>query len=1371
MPAQSDPRSALREELLRRREALSAGAGAASGPRTPAPGAGGGSALVRRGAKSAPLSFAQELLWLLDRTSGSAHAYNVARAARLRGDLDLPALNRTLDAILERHEILRTTYELVDDEPRQIVGEPRPVPIEHVDLREVAENLREAEAARVVRELTRRPFDLAHDLQLRASLVQLAGDDFVLLLESHHVAADGWSRGILLRELTQLYDGFRRGVPAELPPLPLQFADYAAWQRDTLQGTRLETLTAYWREKLANVAPLELPTDRPQPEVASFEGGSHVVVFPPELLEGLRNLSRSHQATMFMTLLAAFQVLLARYCGQDDILVGSPIAGRTSEDVSGLIGYFVNTLLLRGSVAGDPPFTELLAHARETCLGAYEHQEVPYEKLVLDLRSLAGGHAPAVRAMFTMQDAEPAQLGFDGLSLTPFGSDRGASKFDLGMFVKETPNGLRAELHYRTELFDRPTIERMAANFGTLLASIVAAPGEHVSRLPMLAADQRRQLLEEWTATTTDYPRDSSIAGVFGTVAAANPDAVALLQGTRALTYRELDESANRVARRLQKLGVDRDVPVGLCAGRSIEAVVGALGILKAGGLYVPLDPRYPAERLAFMVSDTGLRIVVSTRAFEGVVPGVPHVLRLDADRELLASESPLTPPCPAGAESGAYIIYTSGSTGLPKGVTATQRGVVRLVRGARYAHFGPDEVVLGFAPLTFDASTFEIWGALLNGGRLALFGDEAPSLDDLSDAIGRYGVTTLWLTAALFHQMVDRNIDALRGVRQLLAGGDVLSVPHVRRALHELPDCTLVNGYGPTENTTFTTCFRIPRDWNADGASISLPIGRPIENTTVYVLDAAFEPVPAGVAGRLYAGGDGVARGYHNRPELTDERFLRDPFRDVPGARMYDTGDRVRWRADGTIEFLGRADQQLKVRGFRVEPGEIEAALMRHPSVLDAVVVGRDDTDDGKRLIGYAIPRSGEQVEGEALRAFLAARLPAYLVPSIILPLAAFPVTPNGKLDRAQLPDPSAAGVARAKSYVAPRDAIETRLAQLFAETLRLERVGVTDDFFELGGHSLLAMRLMSKVATTFDSHLPLKTLILNPTVEGLARILGTRRDPNESPLLALRTAGTAPPFFYLHGDFTSGDYCERIAAGLDADQPMYVLPPHGTNGRPFPATVEAMARDYVALIRQTHPVGPYALGGFCAGGLVAFEMARQLVAQKDTVSDVVLIDCSGANAGMSRLAEAVVALGTFCKIPESRYLSALAALGRLALRIRRARRFLRASGVRASYRRVLSGPAGGNAGEERLPLEAAWRKIQAAYIHRRYSGRVTLMSVNSETPAEMASRRGWRAVARSVEVIPLRGTHLACIAENVDETAAKVGDVLSGRARRHAE
>ncbi|HEX2202458.1 MAG TPA: amino acid adenylation domain-containing protein [Longimicrobium sp.] len=1038
----------------------------------------------------APASFAQERLWLVDRLQPGTSAYNMPAALRVTGALDTAALEGALAEIVRRHEPLRTTFDTVDGKPVQVVhpAEGFALPVE--DLTHLPEDAREAEARRIADAEATTPFDLATGPLFRARLLKLGDERHLLLLTLHHVTSDGWSIGVLVRELTALYDAFGRGEPSPLPELPVRYRDFARWQRAWLAGEVLEAQTAYWRKTLAGAPPLiELPHDRPRPAVESFRGASAEFVVPAAVAGPVRALAEKDDATLFMALLAAFQLLLSRWSGQDDVVVGTPVAGRTRVETEGLIGLFINTLVLRGDLSGDPDFHALLGRARQATLGAYAHQDVPFEKLVEELapeRSLA--HHPVFQVLFSLQNTPGEALDLGGAGLEMEAAELGASRVDLTLILTELPDGgLLGSFEYATDLFDPSTIDRLARHYTRLLEAAAATPEAPVSALSLLDAEERETVLRRFNDTASEYPRDATVHALFEEVAAASPGAVALVHGGETTSYRELNAAANRLARVLRMRGVEPGTRVGVAAERSADSVVAMLAVLKAGGAYVPLDTGYPAERLRYMLEDSAAAVLLVRDAVPEALSGFGGaVVSLAADAAEIGHESG-DGLAPAGsAESAAYLMYTSGSTGKPKGVRVPHRGIVRLARNTTLADFGPHHTVLQASSIAFDAATIEIYGALLNGGRLVVLPAGTPSLEELGAVIREQSVTLVWLSAGLFNQMVDERPGDLAALRVLLTGGDAASVPHVRRALERLPHVALVNGYGPTENTSITTRHAVRPE---DTGRASIPIGRPISNTRVYVVDGALRPLPVGVPGELVAAGDGLALGYTGGDELTAGKFVTADFGDGLVERVYRTGDRARWLEDGTVEFLGRLDTQVKLRGYRVELGEVEAALAAQPRVEQAAVVVREDVPGDRRLVAYVTPSGERPPAAAALRDALRAELPEYMVPAAVVVLDAIPLTPHGKVDRRALPAPEWTGE---EAYAAPRDATEARLAEIFAAVLRVERVGIDDGFFHLGGHSLLATQAVSRIRQALGVELPLRTLFEAPTVRELAARLG---------------------------------------------------------------------------------------------------------------------------------------------------------------------------------------------------------------------------------------------------------------------------------------
>ncbi|MCU1267658.1 MAG: amino acid adenylation domain protein [Acidobacteria bacterium] len=1060
-----------------------------------------------------PASFAQQRLWFLDLFDPGKSVYHLLYALHFDGSLNLSALELALNEVLRRHESLRTSFVMIDGEPKQAVAREMKLELPVIDLTALGRDEAEAEARRWWQIEGERPFDLAAVPLLRGHLIRLSADENVLVITMHHIITDGWSMGVFLREVSTLYGAFREGQPSPLPELPVQYADYSVWQREWMTGEVLEAQLAYWIQHLAGApTALELATDRPRPAVQTFAGARHYTELSSELADRLRAFSRREGVTLFMTLLAAFDVLLLRYSGQDDVVVGIPLAGRGKSELESLIGLFVNTLPLRASLSGNPTFRELLQRVREAALGAYAHQEIPFDKLVEELepeRSLS--HAPLFQVIFALENTPPA-LDHQGVALQWLEVDRGTARTDLSLFVSDKGGALSAIWEYSTDLFDGETIRGMMAAYSTLLASILQDAGEEIGYLNIWSEDERHRFLTEWNSEKSEPAAASCMHEEFETQAALTPEAIALVCGERRLTYRELNSRANQVAHHLQSHGVGPETPVGIYLGRSEELIIALLGVLKSGGAYVPLDPTYPRDRLVFMLEDARVPLLLTeSKLLRGLPDLQAEIIPLD-EAGRFAGESTSNPVSAVTPENLAYIIYTSGSTGRPKGVEVTHRTVVHLFSATRnQLGIRAGDIWTVVHSSAFDFSVWEIWGCLLQGGRLVLAPFEVvQSPADLFELLCDEGVTVLSQTPSALREVLGARERARQNrdwsVRLIICGGDALDQDlAIELGRLEVP---VWNFYGPTESSVWTTCALITptsvgdfvHDHQApleteigDQAQTEVgatSIGRPLPDLQVYLLDPLMQPVPPGVAGELFIGGAGLARGYLRRPELTAEKFTPNPFGEKPGSRLYRTGDLARYRSKGRIEFIGRIDNQVKLRGFRVELGEIENALTDHPGVAQAVVVIREATGRDRRLVAYVVARDGTVPNAGELRNHLRSSLPDYMVPADFVLLDELPLTPNNKVDRRALPAPERSEE-QTDDFLAPRTPMEELIADIWSQVLHTGPVGIYDNFFELGGHSLLATQVTSRIRQTLNIDLPVRALFECLTVGAMAERL----------------------------------------------------------------------------------------------------------------------------------------------------------------------------------------------------------------------------------------------------------------------------------------
>ncbi|MFN8598686.1 MAG: amino acid adenylation domain-containing protein [Anaerolineae bacterium] len=1302
-----------------------------------------------------PLSFSQERLWFIDQLSPGNSAYNVSGAMRLKGQLNLAALKRSYQALVQRHEVLRTTFDTLDGRPVQIIAPALTLDVPLIDLRSLPPAEREARLQQLALDEASRPFDLKNGPLMRVCVVQLTDEDYANLVTMHHIVTDAWSNGVAIREFIALYAAYVRGEEPMLPDLPVQCVDFAAWQRQWLQGDELERQLAYWRTQLANVPALELPTDHPRPPLPSYRGGLKSMPLADDVLVALTTLSRESGTTVFMTLLAAFQTLLSRYTAQTDLAVGVPIANRQWLAAENLIGTFVNTLVLRADLGGSPTFREVLARTRDVALQAYAHQDLSFAKLVMELQTDRDtSRSPLFQVMFNVINVPMPTFELPGLTVTPFELDRQGAQFDLTLTVSTIKAMQTITLEYSLDLFVDDTIERMLAEFETLLRGIIADPDRPIATLPLLPESERQRVLSGWNDTALDYER-TTLHAAFERQADRTPDAVALIDGAQHVTYRDLEARANQVAHHLRWQGVGAGMPVAISLPRSFDLIAGLLGILKAGGIYVPIDPAAPPERLVFMLQDSRAPIWLTRREIADRYRGnQTQAVCVDTDAEAFARQPIDRGSVPLPPDPLAYLMYTSGSTGTPKGVLGRHWSALNRFNWMWQTYpFAADEVCVQKTYLSFVDSVWEIFGPLLAGVPLVLVPDEVLKDDRrLVQLLADHKVTRLVLVPSLLRILLFAHDDLqhrLPHLKYWISSGETLPLDLAQRFWQVLPDATLINLYGSSEVAADSTYYEV----KFDPALRSVPIGRPIANTQVYVLDARQQLVPIGVTGEIVIGGEGVARGYHNRPDLTNEKFIADPFNESLTRRLYRTGDLGRFRADGVLEYLGRADQQVKVRGVRVELGEVEAVLKQHRGVEQAVVVAREDIPGDQQLVAYVVPRDAV-VTPVVLRDFVKGHLSEQAQPAAYVMLEALPLTPSGKVDRRALPQPERGALTTTAAYVAPRDLTERQLATIWEEVLHLKPIGVHSNFFELGGHSLLAIELFARIEDIFGQRPPLTTLFQSPTIAQLAAVLCTSGWSNHwSTLVAIQPQGTRVPFFCVHG-FGGGviDYGE-LARQLGPDRPFYGLQARGMDGGALPHThIETMAEHYVKALQTIQPHGPYQIGGYCFGGVVAYEMARQLRERGEEVALVAIMEgYAPTRSGAHRLWALPGAMLSFAQnMPY--WLRDYLALGRQQVftRVRMkltggARRLTHRPGHPAAIRVEDYVPDVSRIPEIHRKLIEVHLRAMQDYTPRPFDGRVMLFRVRGMSLFRASDpQMGWGRLARGgVEIKMIEGGH----------------------------
>ena len=1157
--------------------------------------------------KNLPASFGQRPLWFLEQLEPANVSNYIPCGLHLKGTVDREVLEKCINEIIRRHEVLRTNFILSDDQPVQVINLHHEFRIEWEDLQYSSVSDQAGMLQRLATEEIRRPFDLSEGSLLRVKLYGLAPDEYLLLLTVHHLVFDGASFGVFFEELSVLYQAYIAGGDSPLADLPYQYVDYSVCQDESMQDGAMAQQLSYWSKQLGGRLPvLELPTDHPRPSIQTYNGARQVLRIGSDAHQRLKSLAQQESCTLFMALVSVLQTLLHRYTGQDEIILGSPISNRTLPDSERLIGMFLNMLVLRTSMDGDPSFRALLKRVRDVTLDAYSNQDVPFDRIVRSLQvDRDPSRNPVFQVLLQLSPAEGYVLDIPGIAASAIEVDSEAAQFDLVLHLFEEENGISGHFEYNTDLFSSETMTRTANHFQVLLESALTDPDAAISTLSILDDEEVRQLAR-WNDTAADIPEVAGLYQLFEEQAAKTPDALAVTFVTEHLTYRELNERANQLAYHLRTQGVAPDQLVGLFVERSLDMLVGVLGIMKSGAAYVPLDPSYPQDRLAFMLADSGADLLVTESALLERRPIVDiTTICLDTDWAhigALPSDNLLSL---SGPDNLAYAIYTSGSTGLPKGVLIPHRCAVNFLWSmSKNPGLCADDTLLSVTTLSFDIAVLELYLPLCVGAHCHIVPLEtAMDAVQLMRALTESGATAIQATPITYRMLLEADWMG-HGQLKILCGGEAIDADLAGKLL---PRCAeLWNMYGPTETTVWSIIHQIHHE------DASILVGHPIANTQVHILDDHLQPVPVGVTGELYIGGEGLARGYHNRPELTAERFVPDPFDGHEEGRLYRTGDLARRRSDGTVECLGRVDFQVKVRGYRIELGEIESAMTGFEGLKQAVVVAWDGLSGDRRLVGYYTTEADQEVSHDLVRSELRGKLPEYMVPAVFMKLDAFPVTPNGKIDRSALPEPNRIELESKRTVMKARDALESQLTEIWEQVLEINPISIKDNFFDIGGYSLLAVRVFNAIREATGKSLPLATLFQASTIEELAAVMRKGEERKDSSVLvSIQPKGTRTPFFCVHGQYGNVLLFADLARHLGEDQPFYAFQSMGLKEGETPLKrVEIMAATYIEEMRSVQPSGPYLLGGLCFGGLIALEMARQLRIDGEEVGLVALLD-----------------------------------------------------------------------------------------------------------------------------------------------------------------
>jgi len=1152
-----------------------------------------------------PLSFSQRQMWVIDQLSPGNPAYNQPVGYRIKGNLKNDALEKSFNEIIMRHETLRTTLMVEDGQPVQLVHSDLAIQINPIDLSGLPDEEIEKRLPDLASEEAIRPFNLSQLPLIRVSLFKLRELEHILIINMHHAVADGWSLGILFDELDQFYRYFSSGNLFRPPQLSIQYGDYALWGRRSIPNESHQSQSHFWKNQLKGKLPtLELPCDKQRPAVQSFKGSNVFFNIPKPLTQKLQALGAKQGCTFFMVVLAAFQVILYRYSGAEDFVIGTPLSNRAMPELETMIGNFLNIVPLRADLSGNPTFRALLQRVREVTLDAFSNKDLPFEKVVENLQfERDPSRNPIFQVMLQVLPATKMKMG--ELEISNFHFDLKFAQFDLSLHLYEEEGGYTARFEYCSDLFNADTIERLSLHFMKLLEEIAVNPDRSIYETSILTQGERRQILFDWNDTAADYPKDKCLHQIFEGIAAKGVHRVAAEFDGKTLTYGEVNERANRLANYLVKSGVTPESIVGIFVERSVDLLVGLLGILKTGAAYVPMDPLFPPDRLVYMMADAGISTLV---AHEDLLKLLPQSDRktvcIDTQWSEIEKEDGSSPDVPADSKFLAYTIYTSGSTGKPKGVMIEHRSVVNfLFSMQKELSFKEEDVLVAVTTISFDIAVLELFLPLITGAKVVIAGkNEVIDGNLLLELIERTGATALQATPATWKLMIEAGWGKAPNLK-MMCGGEPLPRELANQMLERSGE--LWNMYGPTETTIWSSLQKI------EPGDDPILIGPPIANTQFYVVDKELEPVPIGVAGELLIGGDGLARGYFNRPDLTAEKFIADHFR-KDGSRVYRTGDLARFRSNGIVEFLGRLDFQVKVRGFRIELGEIEHLLNQHNDIKEVVVVAQIDERQDVRLAAYIIPVDGKELNGSALRKYLAKKLPEYMVPSFFIEMDSFPLTPNAKIDRKAFPKPDTSLLKSERECVAPRDELEMQLAAIWQKALNVKRLGINDNFFELGGHSLLAAQVFARINKKIGMNLPLAILFQAPTIRQLG-VLIRQKDwkPSWKSLVPIQATGDKPPLFLVHGAEGNVLLYRNLAHYLGDDQVVYGLQSRGLNGEePLETDIRSMAEKYITDIKSVQPEGPYLLGGYCLGGTIALEMAHQLKAAGDDVPFLAMIE-----------------------------------------------------------------------------------------------------------------------------------------------------------------